>query len=134
MISTLADQMNDPGATRLLSGDDIPAEEAEELAAAYQAVAPAHISGLKLRVEGRRIRHVECPGCRLSVRPDMLIDVRAAPAKMTDGLDWACSGCLDMWWRRGRARTRGDVIQAVGGDAPGDHPYWTRPAKRREAR
>ena len=45
--------------------------------------------------------NIRCPGCRLWVAPDMLVDVSKAPDELTGGLEEVCTGCLDGWWRKG---------------------------------
>lgn len=79
---------------------------------------------------------VSCPGCGVHVEMDMLVDVSGADAELTKGAKWACTGCLDLWYREGRTVSgkivsRGDIHLAIGGDTFDDnHPYWTSPAFR----
>lgn len=87
--------------------------------------------------------NVRCPGCRLLVASDMLVDVSEAPDELTGGLEEACTGCLDGWYRRGRTIdgktvTRADILEAIERKKPKktkvdrSHPYWGSKAKKRK--
>lgn len=76
------------------------------------------------------IYQYECPCCRHVLPGDMIVDCSSAPDELTGGAKWACTGCIDGWYRQrktigGKAVSRADIEVALGGPEPDRaDPYW----------
>lgn len=91
----------------------------------------AGLAGMR-PVQSGMIWNWVCSGCLLPVPADMLVDCAEVPIELALGEKWACTGCLNGWWRTGR-RLNGEVVtrsviaRALGLDPP-EHPYWDKVA------